>query len=116
MINREHEHWKGLTNRLIRYYYYCQRGLALFNEMRYVILVIFGIYVAMKLTNPLWMVLMFIVCVPILIIAGWISVFKLGKVIDWLNIEFSSHFSRYGYELQEKILKNLEEINEKLNH
>ncbi len=96
-------YWDGNKNKIIRYYFYVQRGLALFNEFRYLFMVIFGIYFALKLTNPAWFVLMFVVSVPLLIIAGWVSVHHIGKVIDYLTIEFSTHFSRYQYTLLEEI-------------
>ena len=36
-INKE-KHWDGSKNKAIRLYFYQQRGLALFNELRYLIL------------------------------------------------------------------------------
>lgn len=95
-------YWHGRTNKFIRLYFYSQRGLALFNEFRYVFMLIFGLYVILKLSNPIWIFVMFLVICPILVVVGWIQVHRMAKVIDWLNIEFASHWSRYGYELQER--------------
>lgn len=107
-------YWDGKTNKAIRFYFYSQRGLALFNEFRYLFMVIFGVYVILKLNNPLLFVLMFLISIPILCFFGWLAVHKIAKVIDWLNIEFSTHWGRYGYELQERQNRILEEIRDKL--
>jgi hypothetical protein len=103
-------YWDGKQNQLIRYYYYSQRGLALFNEFRYVFMVIFGVYLAMKLTNPVWLVVMFAVSLPLLIGVGWLAVHKVSKVVDWLNVEFATHWGRYTFTLQELQNKLLEDI------
>jgi hypothetical protein len=41
------------------------------------------------------------------------KIHNMGKTMDYLNIEFSTHFGRYGYELQEKIIELLNEIKNK---
>lgn len=110
------KYWDGKHNELIRYYYYSQRGLALFNEFRYVFMVIFGIYLALKLSNPLWLVAMFAVSLPLLIGIGWLAVHKISKVVDWLNVEFATHWGRYTYTLQENQNKILQEILEELKN
>ena len=97
------KYWKGGHNKAIRFYFYCQRGLSLLNEARYLLMGVFALYYTLKLTNPIYLVVMFAVAIPILIGLGWLSVHKIGKVIDWLNIEFSSHWSRYNYTLLEEI-------------
>lgn len=113
-LENKNKYWNGWKNYLIRVYFYVQRGLALFNEFRYLIIAIFGVYITMKLSNPIWLVAMFIVSTVILIIAGWISVHHIGKVIDFLNIEFSTHFNRHVVNLQERTTAAVEEINKKL--
>lgn len=74
---------------------------------------IFGIYYALRLTNPLWLGVMFVIACPLLVFAGWVAVHHVGKVIDWLNIQYSTYWSRYQFELQERQVKALEEINAK---
>lgn len=107
-------YWDGTQNKIIRYYYYSQRGLDLFNAFRYVFMLIFAIYLALKLQNPLWLVVMFAVSLPLLIGLGWLAVHKVSKVVDWLSIEFATHWGRYTYTLQEdqngllrRILRNM---------
>ena len=113
-IKSEEEHlkkyWHGPANHAVRYYFYTQRGLALVNEFRYIFMVIFGVYITLKLNNPLWLLAMFLVSMPILILLGWLSVHRMAKVIDWLNVKFSTHWQMYSYELQEKqnlLIRNL---------
>jgi len=110
----EHKYWSGPKNKIIRYYFYSQRGLALFNEFRYLFMLIFGVYVVLKLNNPIWLFLMFIVSCPVLIWLGFISVHHIAKVSDWLNIEFATYWSRYQFSLQERIVKALESIDKKV--
>ena len=112
--NNVKAYWDGNQNKVIRYYFYSRRGLELFNEFRYLIMVIFGVYYTLKMSHPILLVLMFAISIPVLCIAGWVSVHKMSKVIDWLNVEFSTHWGRYGYELQEKQNKILSEINERI--
>jgi hypothetical protein len=108
------ENWDGKKNKAIRWYFYSQRGLALFNEFRYLFMLIFGVYVLMKMTNPIWLLIMFLVSFPILCLAGWFQVHHMARVINWLDIEFASFWSRYSFELQERQVKALEDINNKV--
>lgn len=100
-------YWNGSTNKLIRFYFYSQRGLALLNEGRYLIMGVFALYYTLKLENPLLLVGMFGVAVPVLIVLGWVQVHKVGKVVDWLSIQFSTHWGRYQYTLLEEIRDEL---------
>ena len=109
--NDKKQYWDGKANKVIRYYFYSQRGLALFNEFRYLFMVIFGAYVLMKLSNPWWLVVMFVISFPLLCLFGWLQVHRMAKVMDWLNIEFSTFWSRYSFDLQERQVKAVEEIN-----
>jgi hypothetical protein len=107
-------YWDGWWNKLVRYYFYVNRGLQLFNEARYLIMSIFAIYFATKLDN-IWLIpLMFVVSLPVLVFFGWLFVHKMAKITDFLNVEFSTHWSKYGYELQENIISELKEVNLKL--
>lgn len=100
---REHEYWIGPKNKIIRYYFYCQRGLDLFNNFRYVIMAIFGVYYTLKLKNALWLLGMFLFSIPMLMAMGYYSVHHVGKIIDWLNVKFSTHFGMLQITLLEEI-------------
>ena len=108
--------WNGRKNKSIRYYFYMQQGLLLLNEFRYLIMAVFAVYLTFKLENPLFLPLMFLVALPVLVFLGYLSVHHIAKVIEYLNIQYSTHWSRYGIDLQEKRNKSLEEINAKLGN
>lgn len=110
---KHHPLWQGTINKIIRYYFYVQRGLMLFNEFRYLFMLIFGAYYTLKLTNYAWLVAMFFASIPVLILAGWSSVHKIGHVVDWLNIEFSTHWGRYQFKLLEELIDEIRETNGK---
>jgi len=104
------KHWHGTKNKLIRWYFYCNRGLDLFNAFRYIFMLIFGAYLLLKLSNPAWLVLMFLVTLPILTIAGWYQTHHMAKVMEWLNLEFATYWGRYGFDLSERNVKAVESI------
>lgn len=108
------KYWNGTKNKIIRHYFYIQNGLLLFNEFRYLFAGIMLIYYALKLSKLVIIPIMFIVCSALLDIAGWYYVHHMKKVTEYLGIQFATHWARYQFELQEKQIKLLEEINEKL--
>ena len=108
------KHWDGPFNKAVRLYFYSQRGLAMLNEFRYLFMLIFGVYYTLKLTNPFWLVGMFLISVPLLIIAGWFNVHRYSAIVDWLNVQFATYWAKYGYSLSERSVKALEEINQKI--
>ena len=112
--NHKQQYWDGSKNKAIRFYFYSQRGLALFNEFRYLLMAIFGLYLLMKLSNPVWFLVMFMISCPALIMFGWIQVHHLAKVMDWLNIEFATYWSRYQFDLQERQVRAVESIDSKM--
>lgn len=109
------DYYSGRKNLCIRIWFYISKGIGIFNELRNVFFVIIGLYYTLKMNNPLLLVAMFIPSIILLAIVGFIQVHYMGKVIDFLNIQFSTHFGRYGIDLQEKQNKLLQEIKEKIN-
>ena len=103
-------YWDGTKNRCVRYYWYAQKGLALLNEARYLVMVIGGLYFILKLTNPLWMVGMFLVCIPALIFLGWLQTHHMATIMDWLGTRYSSYWGRRSFDLQERQVAALEQI------
>lgn len=100
--DNEAEMLGGAKNKAVRWYWYAQKGLAIINELRYLAMGIFGIYYLTKMSNPLLLILMFGVSVPILIVIGWVSVHHMSVVLDFLGVRYTTAFGRYGYELQER--------------
>jgi len=111
MINSDKETYiDGRKNFFIRLYYYLNQGLSLVNDFKYLVAFIFAVYYTLKLANPMWLVIIFGVCMPLLIFIGWVRVWHVSKVMDWLNIELSTYWNRYTYTLNEKQIALLEEI------
>lgn len=105
----QNTHWDGNKNKAIRWYFYCQRGLNLFNDFRYIFMLIFGIYITAKMSNPLLLFVMFILILPVLMIAGWFQVHHMAPVINWLDITYGSYWSKKSMEWQERQVKAAEE-------
>jgi hypothetical protein len=106
------KYWNGKTNYFIRLWMYCLRGLDVFNQWRYILMSIFALYYILHLKHIALLVGIFVICIPILCVFGWIQTHKIAKVIDWLNIKFSTHYSMYQINLQERIAKAVEKIAE----
>lgn len=105
------QYWDGNKNKAIRYWFYNQRGLELFNQFKYLVAAIFALYFACRLENPLWIILMFVVAMPVLTLMGWVQVHHIGKVVEWLTLEFSTHFGRYQITLLEEIRDAIKDKN-----
>lgn len=106
----------GTKNRLIRYYFYLSNGLDLLNQFRNLFLGIIAIYIALKLTNPVYMILMTIPCIIILTIIGYYAVHYVSKIKDWLAIKFGSHFGIKTFNYQKQMAEELHEIKNILNN
>lgn len=86
------------------------------NEFRNVFFIIIGAYFSLKINLPIWMgavimLGMFLISIPILIVAGWFSVHRMGKVIDYLNVKFSTHYAKEQFEIFKGMYSELKEIN-----
>lgn len=106
---------QGSHNKIIRCYYYIERGLDILNIFRNLFLGIVAIFIALKLTNVLWIGLMTIPSVIILGIVGYYNVHKLSKMKEWLSMRFSTHYGLRAFNYQEEQVKILEEIRDLLN-
>jgi hypothetical protein len=109
------KYFHGYRNKAIRTYFYLREGLNLLNDFKYLVAGILALYVVLKIESTLLLGVMFIVAIPILIVAGYYWVHRAKKSLDWFAIEFTTHFGKYGFELQEKQIELLEEINRKLD-
>ena len=109
------EYLQGKENWFIRMYFYLKSGNSLVNDFRNLGIGIFLAYLALKMDNPWLLIAMLVVAVPILIILGYYLTHRISKVMEWLSTKFSTHYGIKTFELMEKQVKLLEEINEKLN-
>lgn len=111
--HKSHQYWTGWQNKTIRYWYYLNRGIDIFNQFKYLFALIFGIYFTLKLKNAIWILGMIGISLPILLVFGWLQTHRIGRVNDWLSVKFSSTYGKYNFELLEDILEELRELNKK---
>ncbi len=104
----------GLTNRAIRYYFYCNQGLNILNQFRNLFLGIFALYFALHLENWVFLVAFFVVSAIILTVVGFYTTHHVNKIQEWLGVRFSSHYTMKQFNIQQGIYDELKEINEKL--
>ena len=100
---RCHEHWLGTKNRIIRYYFYINTGLNVFNNFKYLVAAIIGLYWTLHLKNKAWLLVMGGISIPTLGIIGYYSIHHFNKVMDWLNVKFGTHYGIYQIELLQEI-------------
>ena len=112
--NFSNEYWKGNGNRLVRMYYYAQRGLALLNDFKYLFAAILGVYITLKFTNPIWMGVMAIVSLPPLIFIGRWQLRKVARVSEWVGTHFGSVLGYNRYNIEVRMVNLMEDIKEEL--
>lgn len=105
----------GGKNKSIRYYFYVSNGLGILNEFRNLGLAIFAIYFTLKLTNPLWILVMGIISTILLGWTGYIVVHHISRVREWLNTKFGSHYAIKNFDYTKGTYELLVEINKKLD-
>ncbi len=98
----------------IKLYFYVTSGQAFVDRFRYLIMGVFALYVMLKLTNPMYLVVMFIMAIPALFILGWYEIHKISKVREKLSVQYGTHYTLKSFELQEESVKLLQEIKDKL--
>lgn len=108
------EYLHGKENFAIRIFFYLDNGVGILNQFRNLFLGIFALYFTLKLDNPLWLVLMFVIAIPILVIVGYYNVHRMAKVREWLSTKFSTHYGIKQFELIEEQTALLKEIKEKI--
>lgn len=108
------KYWHGRKNWWIRIYYYCRRGMDEINTFKNLIYGILGVCFFLKITNMFYMGSILACFMPVLAVIGYASVHHVAKPIEWLGIEFSSHWGRYNYTLNENQMNSLKEVVEEL--
>ena len=93
---------KGFFNRMVRYWFYLQRGLQVLNEFKYLGAGIFAFYYTLDLHSIPLLIGIFIVSIPVLVVTGFVHVHKMAKALEWISMMFSSYFARHTVDLQEK--------------
>lgn len=109
-------YWEGKENKLIRLWVYVLRGLDMVNSFKYLVAGLMAGYVILKLTNPLWMLIIGVASIPPLILLGKWQLKKVSKVSEWVSTEHGTVLKYSNYNLQVRILETLQEIEKKLNN
>lgn len=104
-----------MKDNLIKLYFYVTAGQAVVDKFRYLIMGIFAVYVMLKLTNPMYLALMFVVSIPVLFITGWYYTHKVASVSDMLSTKYGTHYQIKQYELIEEQVILLKQIRDKFN-
>lgn len=108
------QYLEGMENRLIRLYFYLNRGLDVLNQFRNLFLGIIALYIALHLDNWLLLAAMFVPSVLVLMLLGYYNVHKMSKLIEWLNLRFSTHYGIKQFNYQQGIYDTLKEIKDKI--
>lgn len=101
---------KGFLNHSVRAWFYLKKGLDLINDFKYLLAGIIAFYYALKLESFWWLVFIFSVSIPVLVIVGWFYTHKMSRALEWTGMMFASYFSRYNIDMSEKTIELLEEI------
>jgi len=99
---------------IIKSYFYLNQGVSVLNQFRNLFLAVFGVYITLKLTNPIIMVVMFLVSIPILIAVGYYNIHKVAKVSEQLSVKHGTHYNIKQFEMLEEQLAILKEIRDRL--
>lgn len=103
-----------MKENLIRLYFYVTSGQAVIDKFKYLIMGIFAVYALFKFTNPLYMIVMFLIAVPILFVLGWLHIHYISKLSEQLSIKYGTFYSIRTFEITEETLAVLKEIRESL--
>jgi hypothetical protein len=99
---------KGVLNHLVRMWFYLKKGLDLINDFKYLLAGIIAFYYALKLDSFWWMILIFVIAIPLLVGVGWFYTHKMSKALEWTAMVFSSYFARYNVDMAEKNIEYTE--------
>ncbi len=112
----DHLFFPGFENKAVRYYYYLNHGLGIFNQFRNLLLAIVGLYIVLKLDNWLIMPAILIPSLVVLTILGYYGIHRMNKIMEWVGMRFASHYGVRQYNFnqgQYELLKDIKNILEK---
>ena len=104
-----------MKENLIKIYFYVTSGQAVVDQFRYLIMGIFALYVMLKLSSYIYLLLMFLLALPVLFVLGWLNVHYISKVKERLSMKHGTHYGIKQYELQEETVKLLKELVDNVN-
>ncbi len=104
------EHFKGPKNWFIRQYTYCTRGMDIVNIFRNLFFLIGMGALAFHCKDPIILFFVFCGSMGLLRMAGWASVHHMAKVVDWLNMYYSTYYQKQSFRWQEEQVELLKAI------
>lgn len=99
---------------LVKAYFYLNQGVNVLNQFRNLFLGIFGVYITLKLTSPILIVIMLLVSIPVLIAVGYYNIHKVAKVSEQLSVKYGTHYNIKQFEMIEEQVRLLKEILSKM--
>lgn len=99
-----------MKENLIKVYFYITSGQSVVDQFRYLIMGVFTLYIMLKLTSYTYLILMFVIAMPILFLLGWLNIHFISKVRERLSMKYGTYYSIKQYELQEKTVELLEKL------
>ncbi len=106
-------YWEGRSNIFVRLITYAKIGVNQVNDYKYIGAAIFGVYYALKLSNPWWLLLMGLVSLPLLILLGRWWLYRGAKASEFVTTQKGSVLKYDAYNIQVEILEELKRLNNK---
>lgn len=103
-------HSKSWMNLAKKGYFYLGRGLAELNNWKNLFIGIIGLCIAVKIESIWIMAVIFAISIPILIVAGYVMVHRVSRMMDYLSIKFGSHFATRNFDYVEGQYELMKEI------
>lgn len=103
-------HSKSWMNLAKKGYFYLGRGLAELNNWKNLFIGIIGLCIAVKIESIWIMAVIFAISIPLLILAGYIMVHRISRMMDYLSIKFGSHFATRNFDYVEGQYELMKEI------
>lgn len=116
--NSEKRYMHGKINFLIRLYYYLKEGVNQISGLRtvgYGLIGIAGVLAIDGSETSYWIIgLIGLASIPVFILLGYIWVKRAKKSEEYFNLKYTTTFGRYAYQLQERQMELLEELNKNI--
>jgi len=113
--NSEKRYMAGKINLIIRLYFYFQEGVNQMTGLRalgYALIGLAGVFAVSKTEANYWALIIGIgiVSVPLFVLIGYVWVMRGKKSTEYYQVKYTSPWSKYSFELNERQTKLLEDI------
>jgi len=110
--NSEKRYYKGWINWSFRQYFYTQEGINNLSQFRTIAYFLIGIGLIFKIDNSNYKLLATIglATLPVLWFLGYVMATRGNKSLDYFRMKDLSTFGKYAIEMQERNIKQQDEI------